>query len=340
MRWSVCLCVCAPASSRGRSRAARETGKRDQIAPSFGFCEREKGRGGRREGPKKSVHEIASDRGLVGKRRNQREPWSARLRDRRGDDVERQHGAWGRKKGQRRRGSSHTLHRPPPLFWTLLHSTLPASPPAAQQQPTGGGRCWGFLLAAVDSFLWASVLCRISQLAQARLDEITTSVNQCRESRHGAAVFRIPSMDSMAPYLSVFFCFGLPSSQPRLPASASRLLLLGSLAPQLVSARCYCHKPAAATARRGPARGGRGREPGPGESTWDVHRCPAHCTACDAGGPSEAGRRHEQRDFCVDLTPASPVSKAPTWGRLGPVLLTVLIDRIQLALRLTSLVTI
>lgn len=80
--------------------------------------------------------------------------------------------------------------------------------------------------------------------------------------------------------------------------------------------------------------------PGPGESTWDVHRCPAHCTACDAGGPSEAGRRHEQRDFCVDLTPASPVSKAPTWGRLGPVLLTVLIDRIQLALRLTSLETI
>lgn len=152
-------CVCAPASSRGRSRAARETGKRDQIAPSFGFCEREKGRGGRREGPKKSVHEIASDRGLVGKRRNQREPWSARLRDRRGDDVERQqHGAWGRKKGQRRRGSSHTLHRPPPpLFWALLHSTLPASPPAAQQQPTGGGRRWGFLLAAVDSFLWASV---------------------------------------------------------------------------------------------------------------------------------------------------------------------------------------
>lgn len=136
------------------------------------------------------------------------------------------------------------------------------------------------------------------------------------------------------------FLFWLPSSQPRLPASASRLLLLGSLAPQLVSARCYCHKPAAATARRGPARGGRGREPGPGESTWDVHRCPAHCTACDAGGPSEAGRRHEQRDFCVDLTPASPVSKAPTWGRLGPVLLTVLIDRIQLALRLTSLVTI
>lgn len=51
----------------------------------------------------------------------------------------------------------HFTQTPPPLFWALLHSTLPASPPAAQQQPTGGGRRWGFLLAAVDSFLWASV---------------------------------------------------------------------------------------------------------------------------------------------------------------------------------------
>lgn len=47
LRWSVFLSECAPASLRGRSRAARETGKRAQIAPSFGFCERERAEGER-----------------------------------------------------------------------------------------------------------------------------------------------------------------------------------------------------------------------------------------------------------------------------------------------------
>lgn len=223
--------VCLPARVRASFVAWPEpcsegNGKTGPDRAVVRFLRARKGRGGRREGLKKSVHEIASDRGLVGKRRNQREPWSARLRDRRRDDVERQqHGAGeGAENGG---GSSHTLHRPPPSLLgapsTTPHSQLLHPPPSSSQQEA----------VDVGVFSWPPLtlsvgvgLCRISQLAQARLNEITTTVNQRRESRHGAAVFRIPSMDSMAPYLRPFFFL---ASQLRLPAS--RLLLLGSLPP-------------------------------------------------------------------------------------------------------------
>lgn len=333
--------MCAPASSRGRSRAARETGKRDQIAPSFGFCEREKGRGGRREGPKKSVHEIASDRGLVGKRRNQREPWSARLRDRRGDDVERQqHGAWGRKKGQRRRGSSHTLHRPPPPSSgpsSTPHSQLLHPPPSSSQQEA----------VDVGVFSWPPLTLFCGRRSWSNLT-IGTGTSKRNHHVHQPAPGEPPRR-----------CC-LPDSEYGFDGALSLRLFLfwaskfsaptSSVRVQVAAARLPCPPARFGSVLLSQASGGNGEtrpgawwpwpRPGPGESTWDVHRCPAHCTACDAGGPSEAGRRHEQRDFCVDLTPASPVSKAPTWGRVGPVLLTVLIDRIQLALRLTSLETI
>lgn len=224
----------------------------------------------------------------------------------------------GQEKGQRTEGEAATLYTDPPPSSAgrpLHHSTLPTSPPAAQQQPTGGGRHWGFLLAAVDSFS-----------GRRSLSNLTIGTGPSKRNHHdrqpapGEPPRRCCLPDSEYGFngaLSPSLFFWLLSSGFQRPGCCCS----APLPPQLVSARCYCHKPAAATARRGPARGGRGRDQdlleSPGQSTWDVHRCPAHCTACDAGGPSEAGRRHEKRDFCVDPTPASPASKGSNLGSVG-----------------------
>lgn len=271
LRWSACgvrarqlRCVAGAVQQGKRETGNGTRSRRRSVSAS------EKGQRGKSEGLKKSVHEIASDRGLVGKRRNQREPWSARLRDRRRDDVERQqHGAWGRRRGRERRGSSHTLHRPPPLlFWAPpLHSTLLASPPAppsSQQEAVDVGVfSWPPLTLSVGVGR-----CRISQLAQARLNEITTPSTSAGRAATAllSSGFRVWIGFDGALSPSFFLCFSAPTSSVQVAAAAS---------PQLVSARCYCHKPAAATARRGPARGGRGRDQdleSPGQSTWDVHR--------------------------------------------------------------------
>lgn len=208
LRWSACgvrarqlRCVAGAVQQGKRETGNGTRSRRRSVSAS------EKGQRGKSEGLKKSVHEIASDRGLVGKRRNQREPWSARLRDRRRDDVERQqHGAWGRRRGRERRGSSHTLHRPPLLFWAPpppLHT--PSFSTRAAQQPTGGGRRWGFLLAAVDSFCGRRSLSNLT-IGTGPSKRNHHAVDQRRESRHGAAVFRIPSMDWIRwRPISVFF---------------------------------------------------------------------------------------------------------------------------------------
>lgn len=132
----------------------------------------------------------------------------------------------GQEKGQRTEGKQpHFTQTPPLLFWAPpppLHT--PSFSTRAAQQPTGGGRRWGFLLAAVDSFC-----------GRRSLSNLTIGTDPSKRNHHdrrpapGEPPRRccLPDseygLDSMAPYLRLFFC----ASQPRLPAS--RLLLL--LAP-------------------------------------------------------------------------------------------------------------
>lgn len=131
----------------------------------------------------------------------------------------------GQEKGQRTEGKQpHFTQTPPLLFWApLLHSTLLASPPAppsSQQEAVDVGVfSWPPLTLSVGVGR-----CRISQLAQARLNEITTPSTSAGRAATAllSSGFRvwIGFDGALSPS---FFC----ASQPRLPAS--RLLLL--LAP-------------------------------------------------------------------------------------------------------------